>query len=1254
MITNKTNRVQAIKSKFESLNHDSEPLVAQRSVKREHLNKQQSFTVQNDEELDCKYNEDKFDQIPSEKDKMWSESDSSTEDWSAAPNLSYLYSKSDVKRSVSDIKTSLTRQTSDPGKKLHRSHAFRCDRSKIQPQRHGSCNGRSETSDFTLKMDRKLSNERLKKLGNLLENQMRKENFVVPNSSIVRQNSIPNSEVPKHILDQYAMVLKPKKKDDAKQDAMTDSGVSSETENHDDDKTNRIKKLRSHFENDTEEPKDIESRDSVSISKESTEFNMDCLEYKPNLASMNDLCASSETMRLERKNPHLVLTDTLKKALKQPLPAGPPPKKPPRIHLTPEKKNTKHMLQKLEQVLEQREAEKVKNMYDIAETNLSLKKPKEMHYLCTEILDIAHRSASQNDSFSNCLNALNCANGNSTVSLPYTRLSASFNSNRNSRFCSCSDESLHLTSNFDFLTEKKCSKCVVNDGKSFKCHLKCKCKEEKSEFFVDKEHIYDVPFAEERSYGTLNFKVKQRSLESLKISEEKIYDTPCDVSRPSTPEKTNFRKLVENFEKPDKPVLKPKPILRPMSSEHLCASGTQKRFKKYATERRLRKLDGSEVRFVKEKNVQLDVDRQNLNRLMNEIYETVTAACSMDDNKPGSFPTELSDSTSEDSVRLTRCLTEKRKNYVRRVSSRVAYLDPKSRARFRHQTSVCSYKSDIVDNPYSTFRSWKSFRTSQSNVLDMDRVGTRSDSTDGRTPDDKTGCGVVSANGGLIDACLLVGRDCMAGGAYVKSALPQGVQVPPHIENLIFPETLSSPAAEWAPEAHSAQCYSLVLTDERGERSYGYCRRVLPEGATVCLPLCYCVISKYRAPGFYYKVLQEIESHHGSSEVEINSVIQQLFDTDFPSPGEEIKLTYTSKLSNYRSSLNLDLKCRTMPDFRHRLSMGNTENTENLENEVPDFYDLENNNGLKRITVNFESHFRTRTIKRPLEPRVDDDNISVLLDSLGAGLLIKVFGSLLLERKVIIISDELSLLSSCLEALQTSLYPFVWQQPLISVIPSEIQRDVLEAPLPMLAGFLRTEEMDTSGVLFEEGMLIDLTQQSKVIFYQGDESTIIPTNSYKALKTTIQMENKQKDRQNDKTRNVMIAEAFLRFFVDILSGFENCFKMGEEKGVVFDKETFIKNSSSKQNQYFLEWFTETAMFNHFIQNMSTIHTNKLNNTYKPLVDTPLPNFYEIFEERISSRNKVSSDKNVDSKSNYKTAMNKKVRLLKTKLRELVT
>ncbi|XP_063836493.1 uncharacterized protein LOC135085655 isoform X2 [Ostrinia nubilalis] len=1247
MISQTKNRVHAIKSKFENLSTDNENLVVRKSEK--HLSKQNRHVS----EIFTKVIDLNGTETQNESNVLDVES--------PEPNSSYLYSKIDTKKVVGDVKKSLTRQCSDPGKKLHRSHAFRCDRSqKIgnSPKRHGSCNGRSETSDFSLKMgEKKLSKDRLKQLGNLLEDQMRKENFVVPSDKVVVGqvlqvapcNSIPDKNVPKHILDQYATVVKPKKKEE-KQDTMTDSGVSSETENLDDDKTSKIKKLTSQFEK---------------------------TEADTNLEGMNDLCVSSETMRLERKNPHMILTDTLKKALKQPLPPGPPPKKPPRTFATiPEnenqKKDTKKMLEKLEQVLQKREAQNTstKNIYDVAETNLSLKKPKEVHYLCTEILDITQRTLLPNqnasESLTNCIKSLNCAVlTNSTASLPYTRLSSGHNFDRSKHCCSCSNNSLdnEVKSMTTFGSQNKCSKCILNEEKDdrFKCHLNCKCKMENSEFYVDKEPIYDEPYCEEvpkdmkSHYGTIN---------SLKMN-------------------GNYSRSLED----------------------------------------------------------LRLDTDELNRLMNEIYETVTAACNMDDRKPFSFPTESTDgSTSEDSIKLTRSLTEKRKNYVRRVSSRVAYLDQnniKRPLRHRHQTSVCSYKSEIIDNPYSTFRSWKSFRTSRSNLNDSKMADTTdskfnltdstgnilsmkdefdSDSIDKYSIDEKTGCVDIELpfeprERGLFNICLLVGLNYMTGEAYVKSVFPNQVQVPPHIENLIFPETLSAASkGEWAAEAKGAQCYSLVLTDERGERSYGYCRRVLPEGASTCLPLCYCLIGRYRAPGFYYKVLQEIESHHGSSEVEIHSILQQLFETDFPSPGEELSITYNHKYDSdicisdktYRNSVNLGdiLKCKTMPDMRRsggnefsnepshgskELDDGSNElgdGSKELANgsdgseardysDLPKFLDLENNNGPKKVLLSLENP-RTRIIKRPLEPRVDEDNLSTLLDSLGAGLVIKVFGSLLLERKLVICSDQLSAVSSCMEALQSALYPFVWQQPLIAAIPSEIQRDVLEAPLPILAGMLKTQEVDYTGVLFEEGMLIDLTHPSKAIFYQGDESTILPTTSYKTLKTALQMEtNKHTNKLDNKTRNVMISEAFLRFFVDILGDFWRFFSVGELKdgdlgkgNVVFDKEAYIKSVPSKQNQYFLEWFTETAMFNHFIQNMSvsirlqpqspTTPTLPMSLKFEfadsKLVDTPLPLFYEIFNERLW-RNK--SAKSVD-KSNYKSAVNKKVKLLKTKLRDLIT
>ncbi|VVC92791.1 unnamed protein product [Leptidea sinapis] len=1031
MISQPKNRVQAIKSKFENLQSETEPFVRKPVVQLNKQHLQETFITDSSNKENNK--------TELQTDALVTKTCLLQEDWTPEPNTSYLYSKHDIK-SICDTKKSLSRQTSDPGKKLHRSHAFRCDRSQIQgPKRHGSCNGRSESSDFSLKRgERKLSKDRLKQLGDFIENKMSKDNLlatpvVVGEVLEAKQDSVPDSDVPQHILDQYAKVNKTKKTD--KQDSMTDSGVSSETENTEEEK-NKIKNLISQYEK-----PEIEVKYS-------------------NLPFMDDLCGSSETMKLEKKNPHLVLTDTLKKALKQPLPPGPPPKKPPRTFAPaiPEviekpKKDTKKMLEKLEQVLQKREAQNQpdKNIYDIAETNLSTDK-KEVHYLCTEILDITQRTLSNQpkDQFSKCLNSLNCAimTTNSTLSLPYTRLS------ENPKCCSNENLLSTFQSNPNLEMSVKCVKCRSNDEESgFKCHLDCVCKSLNSVFYV-KEHIYDVPIVESKSdYGVLNLKGStSRSMENIKneIVEEKIYDEPCEESRPASPEeKSEFQRLRANFELvPEKPAVSKKPLVKVWKSTENVSlefeSAKQSVAKKFATERkRSKKMD-----------------------------------------------------------RLTRSLTEKRKNYVRRVSSRVAYLEPKnSRSlRYRHQTSICSYRSEVVDNPYCTFRSWKSFRTSQSNLakkmddaVDANLSVDSEDVGDNVSVHEKAGCvdielPFVPRERGLFNVCLLVGLNYMSGQAYVKSVFPSQVQVPPHIENLIFPETLSPGSlGEWT-----------------AEKTAHYCRRVLPEGATTCLPLCYCLIGKYRSPGFYYK----------------------LFETDFPNSGEQITITYnrTEKREKIRNSPNSEVsRSRTMPrsdcsiNIRVRRELETDSEVEREKSEereiqvkreslekhvLPDFYDLENNNAPKRVMI-----------------------------SLG-------------------------------------------------------------------------------------------------------------NTNYKTLKTSLQMEtNKQKDGQDTKTRNVMISEAFLRFFVDILGDFWRFFEEREMKdgdlgrnGVVFD------------NQYFLEWFTETAMFTHFIQNMAVAKNES------DLVDTPLPSYYELFKQRVQSRTKMNSK---SGDKNYKSAVNKKVRMLKNKLRDLV-
>lgn len=1391
MTSKSNNRVLAIKNKFENLNNEEDNLLNRqrnRIAVKPHLFKQ-------DITLNAHLPNESNGDLPQEQDEKnvqaHSKSTSSNE-FLLTPNSSYLYTKADIENVPKQ--QSLSRQASDPSKKLQRSHAFRCDKNQkvSAAKQHNSFNGKTDTNEYMENIigKPKLSNDRLQKLTNLLEDRMKRDNFVANNySNEMPFVSIQDDNVPKHILDQYAKVIKPKKptspQTEHKHDPMTDSGVSSETENQEEctEKKSKLKLIKTQFE--TASKTDCIEKERVDDGK-SNKSNLDVM-------AEDNLCCSSETMRLERKNPHIDLTETLKRALKQPLPLGPPPKKPPRTFQasspqelnteTQKRRDTKQMLEKLEQVLQKREEMKVS-----PKSNVEKGRNKEVHYLCTEILGINNHTSlpntHKNDSKSSCFNSLNCAMvpTKSTLSLPYTRLSAEMASNRNSyingcRACSADSidrpiENRHKFSTFFADSPKE--NCCDKTGQ-FQSHLNTE-----ASTYMRKEHIYDEPNIDEvdsgiikssarnslqpdvlrsanefyvvnddkKKYSTVKANgVQSRSMEDLRNCtapqlEEIIYDVPCHPSRSPSPDshivnsRHNFESVRSNFENGfqnqndpkrlmSKPVIvakKPKPLLKGMSDSKIRSAKSIDNLsnefksaksyleKKFSTEiRKPRKFETqpqhtTSLTIPKRKNQhQLDVDRENLNRLMNEIYETVSAACRMDDQqKPTRFPIDQSDGTSsEDSVKLTHSLTEKRKNYVRRVSSRAGYLE-KPQNRFRHQTSVCSYKSDKSENHYATFRSWKSFRQENKMTTRRDSTDSKINLTDSKGNllslkdefaelelddlsddlDDKAGCLDIDLpfepkERGLFDICLLVGLNYMTGETYIKNVFPNQVKVPPHIGNLIFPERLSV-EEEGKPvydlDGSRTQCYSLVLTNEKGERNFGYCRRVLPEGANYCLPLCYCIIGRYRAPGFYYKVLQEIESQHGSSESDLNMLLQQLIEHEFPSPGEELHIKYNTHTSNirkcFRNSVNLGdiLKSKTLqtksPSSEKLLS----------SNTIPEFYDIENNN--KNVFMNVDTP-SSKVLKRPLEPRMDEYNLSVLLDCLGPGLIVKVFGSLLLERKVVFISDSLSQLSSCMEALQSILYPFVWQQPLISTIPAELRKDILEAPLPILAGMLRRPHENTNfveNIQFLEGMLIDLSNSStKLICCQGDESTILPSVFYKTLKTTLQMESSktQKD-QDEGTRNVMISEAFLRFFVDILSDFWNYFSVGEVKerdmgkdDIVFNRALFTKDAPSKQTG-FLEWFTETAMFNHFVENMASCYAKRQTmpapidySSVTGIVDVPLPNFYELFDKRVThklsaSKKTVKSEKSENaSKNNYKSAMNNKIKILRSKLRDLV-
>ncbi|KAL3270316.1 hypothetical protein HHI36_009367 [Cryptolaemus montrouzieri] len=150
----------------------------------------------------------------------------------------------------------------------------------------------------------------------------------------------------------------------------------------------------------------------------------------------------------------------------------------------------------------------------------------------------------------------------------------------------------------------------------------------------------------------------------------------------------------------------------------------------------------------------------------------------------------------------------------------------------------------------------------------------------------------------LFECCLIV--EWNADVRRIKFKFPHTVKTPHKIEDLCFPDAACGPL----DKTLNAQCYSLVITDDKGERTFGYCRRVVPEGSNKCLPIAYCILSKHKSPRFYRKILIELESRHGISEFHRDNLLRAFYFNTFPEPGETITIKLTDTIACGRNKEN--------------------------------------------------------------------------------------------------------------------------------------------------------------------------------------------------------------------------------------------------------------------------------------------------------------------------------------------------------------
>ncbi|KAM4723199.1 DENN domain-containing protein 2B [Rhinophrynus dorsalis] len=346
------------------------------------------------------------------------------------------------------------------------------------------------------------------------------------------------------------------------------------------------------------------------------------------------------------------------------------------------------------------------------------------------------------------------------------------------------------------------------------------------------------------------------------------------------------------------------------------------------------------------------------------------------------------------------------------------------------------------------------------------------------------------------------------------------------IPQFCFPD-----ARDWLPVSeYNSETFSFMLTGEDGSRRFGYCRRLLPSGKGPRLPEVYCVISRLGCFDLFSKILDEVERRRGISAALVYPFMRSLMESPFPAPGKTIRVkTFLPGAGN----------------------------------EVIE-------------------------LRRPMDSRLEHVDFECLFRCLSVRQIIRIFASLLLERRVIFVAEKLSTLSSCSHAIVALLYPFSWQHTFIPVLPSSMI-DIVCCPTPFLVGLLSSSLPKLKELPVEEALMVDLGSD-RFIRQMDDEDSLLPRKLQAALEQALERKNdlinQDSDSDSDEecsTLNGLVSEVFIRFFVETIGHYSLFLTQNDRGERVFQREAFRKSVASKSIRRFLEVFMESQMFAGFIQ-----------------------------------------------------------------------
>jgi len=257
-----------------------------------------------------------------------------------------------------------------------------------------------------------------------------------------------------------------------------------------------------------------------------------------------------------------------------------------------------------------------------------------------------------------------------------------------------------------------------------------------------------------------------------------------------------------------------------------------------------------------------------------------------------------------------------------------------------------------------------------------------------------------------------------------------------------------------------------------------------------------------------------------------------------------------------------------------------------------------------------------------------------LLESLSVNEILSIFSALLQERRIIMWSKHLDKLSNCVFASVSLLYPFVWQNIFIPILPCSLLKCAC-APMPFIIGIHSCAVPDILKLPLEHVILIDLDRCSVSTNAQGWDkemtiqldNSLLPQPNINLLQQPL-----QKAMRDFLERGSFSEESILigcrQFFLSIFGTYKRYLKVDPNtQKVSFKKKLFVRKQP-RNVVPFLEAFCSSQMFDKFVAEAEERAAQHIQGSTKP---TQEPAF-AIFDQEATRISKAIQSQMSESDS----------------------